>query len=321
MSSMFQLKGVKHHGQVFSKIWKAPQPFCDTSFAEVLHTLDITSPDVLEQARTITLRPIGDSDAGVWWLCCGSSDLVCTWNGKPLLDDQQVRMGDGDEIEVGFTRFQVVLNTDQSLDSVSTPIKDSLFELSDLDGSRWVHLGAEQLQRSDSDISDLLVDTEPDLSQQADEPIQQAIGNAPSQDPLQNLHADYLRRLRSPFHTDPIDAWQDIERAERTSSQDAFVSLMKAAGPRPGLDDLLGQSHRIEDVMAGFNGLGDRNILAPEKFESVFYLFAPKEFVTAKPLLLVDATVALDFVLPAITQREHHSLSLDSAMPDQKVSL
>jgi hypothetical protein len=87
---------------------------------------------------------------------------------------------------------------------------------------------------------------------------------------------------------------------------------MQAAGPSHSLDDLLGQTHSIASVMEGLDTLGAVDVLAPEPFDSVMHLFAPEHLREHTP----DSLEALvQRSLPGLTRREHHSLSLDSAMP------
>lgn len=139
-----------------------------------------------------------------------------------------------------------------------------------------------------------------------------------SNDPLQILHAEYLKRLVDPAASDTSDLWQDVARAAAVANTDAWQHLKQSAGQQVHFDDLLGQSESIDDVLAGLDRVGDSNILSPESFDSVMHLFAPAHLQPPRPgtldiLQTLLPPVAVD--LPGLTRREHHSLSLDSAMP------
>jgi hypothetical protein len=131
-------------------------------------------------------------------------------------------------------------------------------------------------------------------------------------DPLDALHAQYLAKLRDPVHGDDHDLWNGIVRGGPSKHADPVQHWMQAAGPSHSLDDLLGQTHSIASVMEGLDTLGAVDVLAPEPFDSVMHLFAPEHLREHTP----DSLEALvQRSLPGLTRREHHSLSLDSAMP------
>lgn len=137
-------------------------------------------------------------------------------------------------------------------------------------------------------------------------------GRAITVDPLGILHARYLDKLRNPSRADADDAWQDLVRGAQTHQTDPMQHWMQAAGSNPGLDDLLGQQHSIDSVIQGLDPLGSTDVLAPEPYDSVMHLFAPDNLRVPEQASLQSL---VQHSLPGLTQREHHSMSLDSAMP------
>ena len=131
-------------------------------------------------------------------------------------------------------------------------------------------------------------------------------------DPLDALHAQYLYKLRNPSHSDDAIQWQDLVRGGQSKLPDPMQQWMHLAGTQLGLDDLLGQSQSIASVMDALDPLGTSEVLKPEPFDSVMHLFAPENLRVE-----TDDTLAalVQRSLPGLTRREHHSLSLDSAMP------
>jgi predicted component of type VI protein secretion system len=134
-------------------------------------------------------------------------------------------------------------------------------------------------------------------------------------DPLQALHTQYLAKLRDPVHGDDQDLWNDIVRGDHTKHADPMQQWMQAAGPGHSLDDLLGQPHSIASVIQGLDALGAVDVLAPEPFDSVMHLFSPEHLREPAPDALDTLEKLVQRSLPGLTRREHHSLSLDSAMP------
>lgn len=130
--------------------------------------------------------------------------------------------------------------------------------------------------------------------------------------PLEALHAQYLYKLRNPTHSDEDSHWQTMVQGDQAKQPDPMQHWMHLAGDQPGLDDLLGQSHSIARVIDALDPLGTSDVLKPEPFDSVMHLFAPENH-------RLDANDPLATLvqpsLPGLTRREHHSLSLDSAMP------
>lgn len=340
MNASFQLIGLQHHGQTIDGHWDGTDARSETPLSEVLESLGILTPAVKKQMDALQLQRHKAAHEDSWWLYGGVGDWVCTLNGRALPHQQTTRLNDGDVIEIGFVRLQVKLQntplthlpkrsaTDENAAQLSS------FELVDLALGDDFQKSREGLPIADDDISDLISDNVEDLTLQspteaslaADRGQTAWAADKRSADPLATLHEDYLRRLRSPHYNDPHDHWQIIQRAERMQTQDPLQHLQKLAGTDPGLNDLLGQSHNIQDTMASFDQLSAVNILAPEPFDSLMHLFAPEGFVPPHPPQVNDAPNAvenaqtLDDFLPGLTRREHHSLSLDSAMPIQKAN-
>ncbi|RFO96241.1 hypothetical protein DIC66_14690 [Rhodoferax lacus] len=131
-------------------------------------------------------------------------------------------------------------------------------------------------------------------------------------DLLSSLHTRYLEKLLNPERADADDQWQDLVRGTQARQIDPLQHWMQAAGSNPSLDDFLGQQQSIASVMQGLDGLGNVDVLAPEPIDSVLHLFAPEHMrSTAQDSL--ESLVRRS--LPGLTLREHHSLSVDSAMP------
>lgn len=133
-----------------------------------------------------------------------------------------------------------------------------------------------------------------------------------TEDPLHALHNAYLARLRDPVHADAQDRWQDLVRGGAARQSDPLQQWMQAAGNSHSLDDLLGQTHSIASVIDRLDALGSSDVLAPEPFDSVMHLFAPGQVPVPEQESLESL---VQHSLPGLTRREHHSMSLDSAMP------
>lgn len=333
MNAPFQLIGLQHHGQALDWQWDGSAAQAETPLSQVLQTLDALSPAVREHSHALQLQRQRGAVADTWWLYGAAGDWVCTLNGKALPLQQTVRLNDGDVIEIGFVRLQVKLQAAAALPvpassaSGHNAADTSAFELVDLALGDGRQPSREGSQKPDDDISDLINDNTAEPAMQT--PVAATVAANPTQtplvadkasvDPLSSLHEAYLRRLRSPLYNDPLEHWQSIQRTERMQTQDPLQHLQKLAGADPGLSDLLGQSHLIADTMASFDNLSAVDILAPEPFDSLMHLFAPEEFVQAQATHNADSVdTPMATLLPGLTRREHHSLSLDSAMPIQK---
>jgi hypothetical protein len=134
----------------------------------------------------------------------------------------------------------------------------------------------------------------------------------PVADPFDALHAQYLSKLRNPTHADANDLWKDRELSNQSKLPDPMEQWMHAAGKSHSLDDLLSQQESIRSIVNSLDPLGTSDILEPQPFDSVLQLFAPEHLRADHKTALQTLT---QYGLPGITQREHHQLSLDSAMP------
>ena len=119
-------------------------------------------------------------------------------------------------------------------------------------------------------------------------------------DPLQRLHAQYLRLMHNPHEVAPIDDWNpELARASGKASELEDLTL-RAVG-FDSLYDILGQGGTIGTVLEGLDTLSDYELLGAEPGVDVLRLFAP-------------AGLAMrESGLPGLTRREHHMLSADSA--------
>lgn len=141
---------------------------------------------------------------------------------------------------------------------------------------------------------------------------QPTITQEPPDDLFDALHTRYLDKLRHPHRNDVDTAWQDLVHAGQSQQADPMQQWMHAAGAKHSLDDLLGQTQDIASVIRNLDPLGTSDVLTPEPFDSVMHLFAP-EHLRAQAQDPLEQIVQKN--LPGLTRREHHSLSLDSAMP------
>ena len=119
-------------------------------------------------------------------------------------------------------------------------------------------------------------------------------------DPLQRLHAQYLRLMHNPHEVAPLDGWNpELARASGKASELEDLTL-RAVG-FDSLYDILGQGGTIGTVLEGLDTLSDYELLGAEPGVDVLRLFAP-------------AGLAMrESGLPGLTRREHHMLSADSA--------
>ena len=119
-------------------------------------------------------------------------------------------------------------------------------------------------------------------------------------DPLQRLHAQYLRLMHNPHEVAPIDDWNPaLSRASGKASELEDLTL-RAVG-FDSLYDILGQGGTIGTVLEGLDTLSDYELLGAEPGVDVLRLFAPAGLATRES------------GLPGLTRREHHMLSADSA--------
>lgn len=302
---------LQHRGQEVDFSWQWPNTLSHTGLDAILANVDDMEPGFLQHAQLCTLQRLGSEQHAAWVLVNGCTDLVCSVNAHVLAAGSEVRLQHGDEIEIGLTRLLISLETARNLITFDLTALDAR---SDTDQPRdATHQGLKRM-----DFADLIsLTTEDQATAQLAAPA--GLGTAAPRpigglgdDPLEALHARYLDQLRHPAGGDTGGLWQDLVRATPTHHVDPMQQWMQAAGSSPSLDDLLGQQRNMASVIQGLDALGSNDVLAPEPFDSVMHLFAPES-------LHANAQAALQSMaqrsLPGLTQREHHSLSVDSAMP------
>ncbi len=336
---------LQHRGQEVNHSWSwpadgppAPNSLMQTGMDTVLADVPGLDAATLAQASLCTLQRMGTPAQPVWMVGNSGHSLACSLNGTVLAAGSQMRLDHGDVIELGLTSLLVSLEPSQGMPELPdwevtqpghSPAAISAFALTDLDAipdstqlADAPHHGLKRL-----DIGDL-ISLEPDTNIPAmdTDPVDAPIARlapiksagrpvpqpAPTDDLLDVLHARYLDKLRNPSKADADDAWQDLVRGAQAQQQDPVQQWMQAAGSSPGLDDLLGQQHSIASVIEGLDALGGIDVLAPEPFDSVMHLFAPEHLRAPEQASLQSL---VQHSLPGLTQREHHSMSVDSAMP------
>jgi len=274
--------------------WIWPQGQSLIFFDEILNHQNSLPNFVTEQGKYLSIEHsvLGETEA--WWLQNQVQDLVCVVNGHTLKPGLKQRLAHGDVFEFGFSRFDVSLDETRSSAVESDCSEHTEFELADLAGD-------------DKSLDFLLSEDIHAVKQHAVATNQtDEVANA---DVFARLHAQYLRRLENPWRTsDPETSWLNVQRGEQKDTFDPMQALMAQAGMRAGLTDLLGESEQIESVMHSLDTHETQNILAPETYPSVMRLFAPIGFQEGEGQ--ADSTHGV----PGLTQREHHSVSLDSVI-------
>lgn len=294
-----ELLVLQHRGQVVDFAWQWPADALQAQLADILETLDGGAPDFLTPLRGCTLHREQEFAQTHWVLGNASADGVCSVNGSLLEAGSRLHLLHGDEIELGLTRMVVSLEPSEGLADMPTRREQSArFDLRALGEAPVVDAPPQSTPADPAPAS-----TDP-LTQLAADPLS---------DPLAALHHSYLETLRNPLHADTQDLWQDLVRARSaTQAVDPMQHWMQAAGHSASLDDVLLPAQTMDAVIQGLNPLGGIDLLAAEPFESIMHLFAPEAL--RPPAGSAHASAAPPG-LPELTQREHHSLSLDSAMP------
>ena len=316
-----QLYVVQHQGQEPSLVWTWPQHATRVGLDTVFAEAGLLDEHLHEQARLCTLENAGSSQSPIWLLSHGGTTLVCSVNGNILEKGSQIRLDHGDEIEFGLARLEVAMAGRANVQPPEIALADSAdasideqFELRDLDSpiSAVPLPGRERYGRERADFGELITTTQ-DLLGQLGKEAEEASGTESAEtDPLEVLHARYLAKLRNPSLGDQAINWQESELGDQSVMQDPMHRWMNQAGQQHSLDDLLGQSTNIDSVIEGLDPLATSDVTAPEIHDSVMHLFAPDDLRLQEqdPLeLLIQRS------LPTLTRSEHHSLSLDSAMP------
>lgn len=113
-----------HHGQSSDLRWRWPgsvvQADASTSAAQpdpgmgrrigldqVLCLLEGRNSLTPSPLRFTSLHYTGTTMQAIWWLTHSSHEMVCHINGKALGAGEQVRLNEGDFIEIGMTRLDV----------------------------------------------------------------------------------------------------------------------------------------------------------------------------------------------------------------------
>jgi len=326
MTTLLELHGLQHHGQAFDHVWQWPPAAECVHFEDILHACPLHNFSLMPHLDACTLRRCGEASQTVWQFSTGSSDIACNVNSTALDPGAPRELHDGDILEVGLYRFRVHIPC--AAQAAPNPLND--FRLTDLDAPVHEPFAAvnttAQFRTDFADLISLSLEQNPLPSAQqasafaapaADAAATQAPSLA-SADPLDTLHAQYLRKLRDPAYNGDDAVWQNLVQAKEVStSADAFEDIKTEAGPSQILEDLLGQSRSIDDVLAGLGTIGVEDVLTPEPFDSVIHLFAPQDLQPKAAANLVQDPLAqlVQNSLPSLTRREHHSLTLDSAMP------
>ncbi|WP_018607277.1 TagK domain-containing protein [Uliginosibacterium gangwonense] len=99
-----------HHGHATEWIWQWPEAGENFCFSDVLNGLVDVDHDYLGQIAEIRLQSEGAAFQRIWWISNHSRALMCVVNGSPLPYGQQMRLNEGDEVEVGVTGFVVLLS-------------------------------------------------------------------------------------------------------------------------------------------------------------------------------------------------------------------
>ncbi len=276
--------------------WQWPGDARSVSFDEIMAQERDLSCLASEYGKLLSIERGVSAHVKVWWIVNLVQDLVCAVNGKMLKVGFKRRLKNGDVIEFGFSRFNVIL---EGADRVAMDVEQAdevAFSLTDLAGTDDAPL--ERLLGQDSRMS-LEMST------------MHALNNTSSEaDVMTQLHAQYLRQLQAPWlsSTDG-DSWMPLQQATQRTTVDPMDQLQTAAGTRSDLSDLLGGPQNMKDVMASLNRQGEQNILTADVQPSVMKLFAPIGYSSHA----VSGAMPSD--VPSLTQREHHSVSLDSAVP------
>lgn len=314
---------LQHHGQKVDFSWQWPAGVSEVGFDRILN--GFAGLPVLNGPLQFSLRCAGTPEQPLWLLVNSNPTLACTVNHERLTCGTQLRLNHGDEIELGLTRMVVSLEPTQGpvhpLELPATSSQPSAEDLPAFDltalaapDANQSSSGPERYGRERSDFSDLisLESSSPQPTHAPDIPAATEPLLPELDDPFLSLHQKYLDRLRDPVHADDEDRWQVTVRGVQASQTDPWEQWKDVARGSQSLDDLLGQSPSIASVIQRLDTLGNADVLEPEPFDSVMHLFAPGyKSVPAQESL----ESLVQHSLPGLTRREHHSVSLDSAMP------
>lgn len=118
---------------------------------------------------------------------------------------------------------------------------------------------------------------------------------------LDSLQAEFVRVLRDPTHLAGHAGWESAPAAPGVPSPSP-EEMSRHAGDDASLGAILRPREFIEALFDDHDVQLEEGWLAARSAEDVLRLFAPELARNARP------------PLPSLTRREHHAMSLDSAM-------
>lgn len=213
-----------------------------------------------------------------WSLTNHCRRFVCGLNGHRVRYGTEEVLQVGDTVEFDLMRFQFV----------------ELRPASRQDGPReWPGLGAIAPGIHAADGARLL-----------DAPLSGASRERGREDPLVSLHREFVHVVRNPLALISQAEWRGDDGFDPSSTQHApsLEDLSAKAGAYPTVGEVLAKRPSIDSVLDRFDDFGAFDPAEERIQEDVLRLFA------------ADAGSGFAPRLPALTRREHHALSIDSAM-------
>ncbi|MBT0571847.1 TagK domain-containing protein [Curvibacter sp. CHRR-16] len=314
----FELHGLYQHGQLFQCLWQWPDQCKRMHFEDILQSTLPTTAALMPYLDACVVQCHPESTVSNWSIRTDSAEIAVTINNESLAVGHTQTLHNGDILEVGLYSFRVQV-PEVAENHATNWMPD--FELTDLDPMAL----DEQRHKG---LDDLIVpDPSTATANTTAQMVRPTASKAATVDVLDMLHAQYLRKLQDPSYTGDDGPWHGLarqqENAVSTDPLQDLVSAAKASHDYVGssLSDLLGQTQNIHDVLANLDDTVTIDLMALDKFDSVIHLFAPSQpqpTQSTNPLEAMAETSLAQLVqssLPGLTLREHHSLSLDSAMP------
>ncbi|MDH4449681.1 MAG: TagK domain-containing protein [Rhodoferax sp.] len=310
----FALQGLFQHGQPMEGRWQWPGEQAKAHFEDIVRACLAEGAAPMPHLDACVVQGHPPHAPVRWSLCSHTAELALSLNGQAVPLGVECDLHDGDTIEIGLYSLRVHQPEAQTTAHERAMLA---FELSDLDTAPH--------QQAPGGFSDLIA-AEPS-SAAPDVPAPRPADTPPQPedvlDVLDVLHAQYLRKLRDPSYAGDGAHWhtmlQPSEAGAVSDPLDDLVETARRDGKGHSVGDLLGQTQSIHDVLARLDTSATGDVLALDGFDSVIHLFAPADTPTnAAPGIAgpdASAPPVLRGPLPALTLREHHSLSLDSAMP------
>ncbi|QDL54680.1 TagK domain-containing protein [Rhodoferax aquaticus] len=312
-----ELRGLFYLGQAFDFTWQWPTQATHVHFAELLRACPAPGVAHMPYLDACTLHARAAPSGTQWSVSPESGDIACSVNGQALEEGSMAQLHDGDTLEVGLLSFQVHLLA-PSAQAHAADLAMQRFVLTDLDEVAPDE-GYDTRLRGISDLINTELVTDPAANGPAAAPPSATTEQG---DVLSVLHTQYLRKLRDPAYNSDEGHWQGLVQArESAATLDPFDDLKLRAGNENSLSDLVGQAQTIGEVFADLDEAMAHEFMKPDRADSVLHLFAPKELQAQAPAesaaTALPGSLAhlLQASLPGLTLREHHSLSLDSAMP------